>query len=358
MKNGNENSGDMNWSAFHNYLVIKRFLKRKQTENKKTTRILKIGKTAQNRDMYAVVIGNGAGKIARLYKKNRKKMAKQSRRSFYRRRRKERQEQIAKPREKKLAPIVMIEAGAHAREWISLAVSTYLIEQLVKESPDFLKMATWIIVPVANPDGYEYSFSTDRLWRKNMNDFETFSSCFGVDLNRNYELAWGGDGSSGDACDEIYRGENSFSERETQNIRNLFQVYAGSVKVFLSIHNYGQFILFPWGYDEEKSTHKRKLTQTAERMSECIESSRGTKYEIGQSSSLLYVSSGTIDDWMHNNDVDLSFTIELPDEWKNGFLTPSEEILPICEETYPAIRCLAFKAAKKEGDAKECFSSC
>ncbi|KOB64790.1 putative carboxypeptidase A-like protein, partial [Operophtera brumata] len=59
---------------------------------------------------------------------------------------------------------VIIEGGIHAREWISPAFVTYMINRIVhsKKSPD-KKLRTiantyeWYFVPVVNPDGYEYT---------------------------------------------------------------------------------------------------------------------------------------------------------------------------------------------------------
>ena len=57
----------------------------------------------------------------------------------------------------------------HAREWISTAVSTYIISQLVERNENYTRLldtSDWIIMPVSNPDGYEYTHTRDRLWRK------------------------------------------------------------------------------------------------------------------------------------------------------------------------------------------------
>jgi murein tripeptide amidase MpaA len=59
------------------------------------------------------------------------------------------------------------------------------------------------VMPVVNPDGYEYTHSVDRMWRKNRNP-SAFSGCVGVDLNRNYDHAWMTAGSSRSPCSEIY----------------------------------------------------------------------------------------------------------------------------------------------------------
>lgn len=57
----------------------------------------------------------------------------------------------------------MIEGGIHAREWISPATVTYVINEfLTSTDPDVRAMAeniVWHIFPVVNPDGYVYTFT-------------------------------------------------------------------------------------------------------------------------------------------------------------------------------------------------------
>ena len=45
------------------------------------------------------------------------------------------------------------------------------------------------IAPVLNPDGYEHTHTTDRLWRKNK--AKNIDGTVGVDLNRNWPNHWG-----------------------------------------------------------------------------------------------------------------------------------------------------------------------
>ena len=64
------------------------------------------------------------------------------------------------------APIAWIEAGIHAREWIASAVATFLINELVnnEDNKDILDNINFHILPMANPDGYEYTRSTVSLF--------------------------------------------------------------------------------------------------------------------------------------------------------------------------------------------------
>ena len=100
------------------------------------------------------------------------------------------------------APNIWIEAGIHAREWISPAVASFIIRELVEdyaEHPSYIDNINWYYLPSgndhsldidtssssANPDGYEYSINQDRYWRKNRAP-NSGSSCYGTDLNRNW----------------------------------------------------------------------------------------------------------------------------------------------------------------------------
>ncbi len=61
---------------------------------------------------------------------------------------------------------------------------------------DLLTAYDFYFMPVANPDGYEYSHTRNRFWRKNRGSGSRalsalFSSCRGVDLNRNFGFKWG-----------------------------------------------------------------------------------------------------------------------------------------------------------------------
>ena len=142
------------------------------------------------------------------------------------------------------------QSGIHAREWISPAVATFLAKQLSKSGNTFLKEASFIIVPLLNPDGYEYTHTHDRLWRKNRRKID-ISDCLGVDLNRNWGVSWGQTGSSSNPCSLNYHGTSSFSEPETVAMRDLIELFQKKIIVYTSLHSYGQLLLNPWSHTEE-----------------------------------------------------------------------------------------------------------
>ncbi|XP_028172456.1 carboxypeptidase B-like isoform X2 [Ostrinia furnacalis] len=128
---------------------------------------------------------------------------------------------------------VWLDGSIHPREWITTAVVTYIADVIVKNFPNLSTSITnkdWHIVPVLNPDGYEYTYTHDRMWRKNR---ACYDGEYGVDLNRNFSYGWGNNGDEGSSEDPnnvFYRGPAPFSEPETAAVR-LFRAYNISVGI-------------------------------------------------------------------------------------------------------------------------------
>ena len=74
-------------------------------------------------------------------------------------------------------PIIFIDAGIHAREWIAVSTVMYIANQLVNgyysdsNTKKLLQDFNWHILPVANPDGYEYSHNRVYCLQCNGNNF-------------------------------------------------------------------------------------------------------------------------------------------------------------------------------------------
>merc|ERR1719422_1646349 len=146
-------------------------------------------------------------------------------------------------------PAIFIEGGIHAREWISPATVTYVMNNLVTnpQYSDLLNMFDFFILPVTNPD---------RLWRKNRNpNPSTFGFCPGVDLNRNFGYKWGHEVNIFDPrpaspipCLDTYHGGRAFSEPETRAVRDFVMSKRHRLSGYLAFHSFGNKILYPWGY--------------------------------------------------------------------------------------------------------------
>ncbi|XP_065340580.1 carboxypeptidase B-like isoform X2 [Cloeon dipterum] len=244
-------------------------------------------------------------------------------------------------------PAFYIDGGIHAREWISPASVTYIIQELVenREKYPFADSIDYYIVPVVNPDGYEFTHNGVRLWRKNRKDAQK-GRCAGTDLNRNFGYKWGGAGSSRDPCQEIYAGSGPFSEPETQAIRNFVSSLGTTVRGYVTFHSYGQYILYPWGYDKKVPPDYTDLDRIGKKAANKMREVGGASYTVGNSASLLYAASGGADDWAKGGPrVKYTYTIELRDRGRFGFLLPANYILPTGKEALAAIQTISEEIA-------------
>nr|CAG4636762.1 EOG090X00QE [Ceriodaphnia reticulata]SVE72762.1 EOG090X00QE [Ceriodaphnia reticulata] len=120
-------------------------------------------------------------------------------------------------------------------------------------------------MPVINPDGYRFTHAAggDRLWRKNR-DQNPGSTCIGTDMNRNFGFHWDEGGSSDLPCSDTYNGGTAFSEIESQIVRDTVLSIADQTKVYLTVHSYGQYWLYPWGYTSALPDDVAQLTSPLE----------------------------------------------------------------------------------------------
>lgn len=233
-------------------------------------------------------------------------------------------------------PVVVVQGCQHAREWISVAATVFAAEQFATaaegtELDVLLDQVELVVVPVANPDGYVHSWQRDRYWRKNRRDGH------GVDLNRNFGVAFGGAGSSGNPSSQVYRGAAPFSEPESEALQRLIESRRFAIHV--DLHSYGQLILHPWSHTRERSRDHRHLSSLAVRMAEAIAATHGERYRP-MSGESLYPASGTLMDWAYGTHGVASFVIELRPRGGTGFVLPPAQILPTCDEGLAAVLAL------------------
>ncbi|KAJ7418981.1 carboxypeptidase A1-like protein [Willisornis vidua] len=188
---------------------------------------------------------------------------------------------------------------------------------------------------VTNPDGFVYTHSNNRLWRKTRS-VRAGSRCVGVDPNRNWAVGFGGAGSSDDPCSDTYHGPFPHSEREVKAIVDFIRAH-GNVKAVVSIHSYSQMLLFPYGYTEVPSPDHQEMYELAKKAVSDLAAVYGTEYTFGSISTTIYMAGGTTIDWAYSNGVKYSFSLELRDTGRFAFLLPSEQILPTATETWPAL---------------------
>lgn len=235
---------------------------------------------------------------------------------------------------------MLINGTQHAREWIAAMVSTCVADRLVRDYDRdpairaFVDRTELWVVPVVNPDGYQHSWSTDRYWRKNRRDRH------GVDLNRNFAVAFGQTGSSGNERSEVYRGPYAFSEPETSALRDL--VKREGVALHVDFHAYGQMVLYPWSYTGTPAPDRDRFAAYGDRIASAMFAPHGTRYALMNGVD-LYAAAGTMQDWMYGEAGALSYTIELRPKGGRGFVLPPEQIRPTCDEGLAAV--LALRGA-------------
>jgi murein tripeptide amidase MpaA len=242
-------------------------------------------------------------------------------------------------------PAVVFDGTHHAREWITPMTAMFIADRLVRDyetDPEVRQLvddAVIYVLPLINPDGYEYSRDVDRMWRKNRRDNEG-SSCWGVDVNRNYPYGWGGQGSSGDPCSETYRGPEALSEPESTALVDFF-IATPNIKGHITFHSYGQLILYPFGHDYvlPPEPDLSAFVELSAGMADAIYSVHGKAY-TDQPTYDLYLCSGITSDWVYGDQGILSWTIELRDTGQHGFLLPAEQIIPTGEENFEAAKLL------------------
>ncbi|MGA3541123.1 M14 family zinc carboxypeptidase [Micromonosporaceae bacterium DT194] len=161
-------------------------------------------------------------------------------------------------------PAVLYAGAQHAREWITPEMNRRLMHHVLdnygrdRQITRLLDTTELWFVPVANPDGYDHTFTPgNRLWRKNLRDNNgdgQVGGGDGVDLNRNFDYRWGYDneGSSPDPANETYRGPGPNSEPETQALDRLFRRVG--FEFFVNYHSAAELLLYGVGWQVSTPT--------------------------------------------------------------------------------------------------------
>jgi len=240
---------------------------------------------------------------------------------------------------------LFFQAGLHAREWASPATVAYLFDKLVRgyntdaNATFLLDTFDIAFIPVTNPDGYSFTWTNDRLWRKNRSRPPTGSNCYGTDLNRNWDSQGYGEGygSSSNPCSDTYHGTRAFSEPETAASSNWFnRLGAMTVVGAIDFHAYGRYVLRPYGWPITATNREAELQEIGDATADAIEQVYNTRW-TSQRSAQLYPAAGGTEDWMFDstNSNCFAYCFELRG---NSFMLPPEEIVLSGEEIWAGIK--------------------
>jgi murein tripeptide amidase MpaA len=227
---------------------------------------------------------------------------------------------------------ILITGLHHAREWATgeaaLNIAEKLLESNDNELNKYLNDIDIYILPVVNPDGYEYSLKQDRWWRKNRTKFD---NGIGVDLNRNYftpkdptlyrqpndkpDSTLDDYGASDSVDSLIYRGPYGNSEVEIKAITKL--VNSKQIDTVIDIHSYSNAILYPWGHTTEPTQWDTIYKEVGQEMAKAV----NNKYYVEQSV-FIYPTTGSSEGY-HHVEGRFNYTLEIG----NSFYPKSKEEL-------------------------------
>ncbi|NXI23960.1 CBPB1 Carboxypeptidase, partial [Sterrhoptilus dennistouni] len=241
---------------------------------------------------------------------------------------------------------IFMDCGFHAREWISPAFCQWFVKEAVETYGKDTVLTTLLdkldfyVLPVVNIDGYVYTWTNDRMWRKTRSK-NAGTTCRGTDPNRNLDAGWCTLGASSSPCASTYCGSAPESEKETKALADFIREHLSTIKAYLTIHSYSQLLLFPYSYTYNLPSNYQELNSIAKAASQELASLHKTKYTYGPGAETIYPAAGGSDDWAYDQGIKYSFTFELRDTGRYGFLLPESQIKPTCEETLLAIKYIA-----------------
>ncbi|WWC73767.1 uncharacterized protein I206_107739 [Kwoniella pini CBS 10737] len=246
----------------------------------------------------------------------------------------------------------VIQAGQHGREWVGPSSALYFLHHLLLRATTepnsdpaiLLKSFRFTVIPQINPDGYEYSRTKSRLWRKNRQDVGGKGNCLGIDLNSNWGYKWRASKST--ACSEGYGGKEAFEAYETKAISEYLSSAAergNRVRAFVDLHSYGQLFMFPFAHScDDFPPDAEMLMEAGLGVAKAMRTKQGEGYEAGQACDLTYRAPGDAIDYTYGiTDVRWSYSAELRDTGTYGFMLPPKLIRPTADELTAGLMYLA-----------------
>ncbi|WP_235921930.1 M14 family metallopeptidase [Lentzea tibetensis] len=236
-------------------------------------------------------------------------------------------------------PEVLFTAHQHAREHLTVEMALYLVKLFTEQTEPRVKALVdsreiWI-VPDVNPDGGEYDIATGnyRSWRKNRQP-NAGSTSVGTDLNRNWAYKWGCcGGSSGSPSSDTYRGARPESTPEVKVVADFVRtrVVGGKqqIKASIDFHTFSELVMWPfgWTYDDIAPGLTKDQRDTFATIGQSMARTNGY---TPQQASDLYITDGSIRDWLWGAQGVFSYTFEMypGSSGGGGGFYPPDEVIP------------------------------
>ncbi|MFH1447160.1 MAG: M14 family zinc carboxypeptidase [Chloroflexota bacterium] len=241
-------------------------------------------------------------------------------------------------------PKIFIMSALHARELATAELNTRFAEYLI-DNYGLNADVTWLLdyheihlLLHANPDGRKHA-EEGSLWRKNTNEDYCVPTPDdrGADLNRNFPFHWDSGYSSSNECYETYRGPNALSEPESSSISDYviaqFLDQRGdddndpapddATGIFIDLHSSGEFVLWPYGFDDASVAPNDTQLQTLGRKLAFFNTYRPEQANFG-----FFPASGATDDFAYGTLGIAAYTFELGIAYFQDCTSFNNAILP------------------------------
>ncbi|PZC86413.1 hypothetical protein B5X24_HaOG209132 [Helicoverpa armigera] len=270
---------------------------------------------------------------------------------------------------------VMIVAGMQGRDHHAVAAAMYVLYQLVERSEahaDLLTKYRFWVIPVFNPDGYDYSmtFPHRREWSKNLRQLWdtckgretckaceshglrcTIQSCYGVNLDRNFEYQWipADELRAEHPCGSLYAGSRQLSEAETRALTHFMHDQHTPLFTFIAFKEGDVLgVLYPYSHTKKKRAFDHVYRQRASRAAAAAYSIGNRPYVAGQTSEFLPLYAGGIEDWVDGHlGIDNTYTIMMfrpTDSYNSKLITER-----VVHEAYAAMDTLLLQSLEPMG---------
>uniref|UniRef100_A0A0N5A1Y2 Peptidase_M14 domain-containing protein n=1 Tax=Parastrongyloides trichosuri TaxID=131310 RepID=A0A0N5A1Y2_PARTI len=303
-----------NFLTYNRFGEIERYLKWAQYSYKNFVDLKILGTTYEGRPIYAIIVDKNKEIIKKDY---------------------------------------FIISGVHAREWIGISSTLFFMNKLLNEINIDNNISRLLheyrihIIPVVNPDGYEYSLTVDSHWRKNRSSKKCLiggklskNCCYGIDINRNFDYNFNKH-SDPYECSESYVGNSPFSEEESKAL----SAYALTIRpyIVLDFHAFGNLIIYPFAYPDfifPPTMNYLKIKGDA--VSFKIQQKYNQKYKCGLAKEFLNygVYGSSMDFYYGKIGSKYSYVIELG---RHGFHPPISNIQLMGNIVYDMIFVFAFE---------------
>ncbi|ELT93241.1 hypothetical protein CAPTEDRAFT_155643 [Capitella teleta] len=242
---------------------------------------------------------------------------------------------------------VWIDSTIHAREWLATATMMKILQNLIdnygtdSSATDAMDKYDFYILPIVNPDGYKFTHSNERMWRKNRS-VNPGSTCLGTDLNRNFDFEHGTSGTSTLPCSDTFHGAGPASEPEVKAQQDeMHRIMNSGQNIFagISMHTYGRYWLMNYGHALSGtcvvSPDHDVQFELCTKMAQATMATHNTNWAYGPMCTTLYAASGNTIDYMYG-DVGILYTY-LPELRGSSFVVDPNQIQPSFEEIWAGL---------------------